>query len=97
MSDRFVSLHRRDIIGYLQPADGANVADAIPRDTSTGTPVTNAVPGGDAQFLGIDTEPVLSQLVVGEQVQGASRDKVGSLLQSFPDVIVPGVTIVVLE
>ena len=45
---------------------------------------------GDAQFLGMDTEQVLSQFVVGEQMQGASREKVASLLQSFPDVFSNG-------
>ena len=88
-SDRFVSLHRRDVVGYLQPADGANVTDAVPRSThctDTDTPVTNAVSSSDAQFLGMDTEEILSQFSVGEQVSGASRDKLASLLRSFSGV-----------
>ena len=84
-SDRFVTLHRRDVIGYLQPTDGADIT--LPRDTGTPeTAETNAVSASDGQFLGMESEDILARFQVGEEIKGSNREKVASLLQSFPDV-----------
>ena len=84
-SDRFVTLHRRNVIGYLQPTDGADIT--LPRDTDTpDTAEVNAVSASDGQFLGLEPEEVLARFQIGDEVKGPSREKVASLLQSFPGV-----------
>lgn len=94
-SDRFVTLHRRDVVGYLQPSDGADVADIFPRDGDSDemdatetldTAETNAVSASDGQFLGMDSDEILSHFTVGDEVKGANREKVAKLVQSFPEV-----------
>ena len=90
-SDRFVTLHRRDVIGYLQPADGADISDvSLPStdadETDDNPAETNGVSASDGQFLCQDTDDVLAQFEIGEEIKGTHRDKVARLLRSFPGV-----------
>ena len=85
-SDRFVTLHRRDVVGYLQPSDGAEITDIFPRDRdfdetdaaeTQDTAETNAVSASDDGFrLGMDSDEILSHFDVGDEVRGANREKV---------------------
>lgn len=83
-SDRFITLHRRDVVGYLQPASGVDVSGAAPPDDDIFE--TNGVSAGDSRFVGKEPEEILEQFKVGEQLKGPTREKVASLLQSFPEV-----------
>ena len=90
-SDRFVTLHRRDVIGYLQPADGADISDVSPPPTDTdetddNPAEVNGVSASDGQFLGQDADDILAQFEIGEEIKGTNRDKVAKLLRSFSDV-----------
>ena len=82
-SDRFVNLRRRDVIGYMQLASGVDVTDVPPDDSVF---ETNAVSAGDSKFLGKGTDEILELFKVGEGLKGSSREKLASLLQSFPEV-----------
>ena len=84
-SDRFVTLRRRDVVGYLQPLDGAGVTESVAFSDEDEHEI-NAVSSSDNQFLGLSTEEVLDKFKVGSEFTGPAREKLGSLLQSFPDV-----------
>ena len=74
-------------MGYLQPLDGAGVSEATIHDEAEYE--VNAVSSSDNQFLGLSSEEVLAKFNVGK-VDGPAREKLGSLLQSFPEVFSTG-------
>ena len=82
-SDRFITLRRRDVVGYLQPLDGAGVAEATFHDETEHE--VNAVSSSDNQFLGQSPEAVLAKFKVGDEITGSAKEKLRSLLQTFPE------------
>ena len=86
-SDRFITLRRRDVVGYLQPLDGAGVVEPELPQPSDGAGVAgsafhdetdhevNAVSSSDNQFLGLASHEVLAEFNVGGEVTGPAREK----------------------
>lgn len=95
-SDRSITVHRRSVIGYAESVDHVETCDGEPAAsdaatvTGDGTAEVNAVSADDGRFVGKATQEILSEFVVGEPISGSQRDKLASLLSSFPEVFSRG-------
>ena len=85
-SDRVITVHRRSVIGFIERVE--HVDTRTPDDTDSFE--VNAVSADDGRFLGSSADDVLGEFVIGEPLSAGQRDKLASLLRSFPEVFSRG-------
>ena len=86
-SDRVITAHRRSVIGFIERFE--HVDTRTPDHTDSFE--VNAVSADDGRFLGSSSaDDVLGEFVIGEPLSAGQRDKLASLLRSFPEVFSRG-------
>ena len=93
-SDRVITVHRRSVIGYAERVEHFEPCAPEPAERDTAAEVnavsTDAVSADDGRYVGKSADDILSEFVVGEPLSCAQRDKLASLLRSFPEVFSRG-------
>lgn len=88
-SERTITIHRRSVIGYIERVEHVEPKAPEPAERGDAAEV-NAVSADDGRFVGKSTDDVLAEFMVGEPLSASQRDKLASLLSSFPEVFSRG-------